>query len=61
MKKALRIIALVSGLISVVAATILAIIYLEKFISRVSGYVSRWDRRLTDNSFPAFPEEDEEL
>ena len=52
MKKVLRIIALVSGIISVVAATILGIIYLEQFISRVSGYANKLEKRLTDRSEP---------
>lgn len=59
MKKVLRIIALVSGIISVVAATILGIIYLEQFISRVSGYANKLEKRLTDRSEP-LPELEEE-
>lgn len=59
MKKVLRIIALVSGIISVVAATILGIIYLEQFISRVSGYANKLEKRLTDRS-EQLPELEEE-
>jgi hypothetical protein len=59
MKKVLRIIALVSGIISVVAATILGIIYLEQFISRVSSYANKLEKRLTDRSEP-LPELEEE-
>ena len=59
MKKVLRIIALVSGIISVVAATILGIIYLEQFISRVSGYANKLEKRLTDRREP-LPELEEE-
>ena len=59
MKKVLRIIALVSGIISVIAATILGIIYLEQFISRVSGYASKLEKRLSDRSEP-LPEPEEE-
>ena len=48
MKKVLRIIALVAGVISVAAATILGIIYLEQFINRVSGYATRFEKRMLD-------------
>lgn len=48
MKKVLRIIALVAGVISVAAATILGIIYLEQFINRVSGYATRLEKRMLD-------------
>ena len=48
MKKVLRIIALVSGIISLAAATILGIIYLERFISRVSNYASRLEKQMIE-------------
>lgn len=48
MKKFLRIIALVSGIISVIAATILALIYLEQFISRISKYANKLEKRIID-------------
>jgi len=59
MKKVLRIIALVSGMISVVAATILGIIYLEQFISRVRGYANKFEQRIAERNAPQLPEEDE--
>ena len=59
MKKVLRIIALVSGIISVVAATILGIIYLEQFISRVSGYANKLEKRLSERTEP-LPELEED-
>lgn len=48
MKKFLRIIALVSGIISVIAATILALIYLEQFISRIRKYANKLEKRIID-------------
>lgn len=58
MKRILRIIALVSALISIVAGTILAIIYLEQFISRVGGYANKLERRLSRRNEDAYLEED---
>lgn len=59
MKKVLRIIALVSGMISVVAATILGIIYLEQFLARIRGYANKIEQRIAERNAPQLPEEDE--
>lgn len=61
MKKVLRVIALVSGIISVVAASILAIIYLEQIISRLRGYAGQLGKRIAERKEQQLALEEDEL